>query len=269
MPDSFQIEAIARASELCEQRLREPVSVAEMADAACYSLFHFCRVFVLATGHTPHRYLLRRRLSESAAEVENSDRNLSEIAFDYCFGAPETYARAFRRVFGALPSDWRKSAPHDPRLRLPPFDEPFLRHLHERVTFHMEPPAVPACLFGLMTPAVDDETPLHLRRRLRELTATAAVWGARIFPPDWPRRPWLYFAGVETPPEWPHAVLDIPACAWSAATHIGGLTLVPRTLDCLRFVRQANTLPTRAPQMTLELIVAETTTVLTPVSNQR
>jgi AraC-like DNA-binding protein len=102
------ITVMARAVDFIEAHLREPVAVADMAAAVAYSLYHFCRTFKAATHFTPYDYLMRRRVAEAAREVLESERKLIDIAFDYQFNNPETFSRAFKRVMGMQPTQWRK-----------------------------------------------------------------------------------------------------------------------------------------------------------------
>ena len=41
----MSLAAICRALDFVEANLREEIAVADMADAAGYSLYHFCRTF--------------------------------------------------------------------------------------------------------------------------------------------------------------------------------------------------------------------------------
>lgn len=109
--------AVLGAASYCEENLVRPVTVDDLARAAGYSLFYFTRVFNEATGHSPYDYLMRRRLSEAARDILDPDLPLAQVAARYQFGSPDTFARAFRRMFGRLPSEARKlGAP--PRLWL-------------------------------------------------------------------------------------------------------------------------------------------------------
>lgn len=101
--------AVLSAVRHTEENLRRPVTVEDMAAAAGLSLFYFTRVFNEATGHSPYDYLIRRRLSEAAPEVSDPQVPLAEVAARYQFGSTETFARAFRRMFGLLPSEARRA----------------------------------------------------------------------------------------------------------------------------------------------------------------
>jgi AraC-like DNA-binding protein len=106
-----------------EDHLQTDVTVADMADSAGYSLFHFSRVFSRATGHTPYDYLMRRRLTEAAARLLTSDDRIIDVAFAYRFGGPETFCRAFRRVFECAPSEYRAGGVADAERATPPLTD--------------------------------------------------------------------------------------------------------------------------------------------------
>lgn len=122
--------SIHHALELIEARLRDEVSVAEMAEAAGYSLYHFIRTFDQIVYHTPYNYLIRRRLSEAAYELIHSNRRVIDIALDYRFGNPETFSRSFKRLFGMQPSQWRERGVLPYQKLMPPLSLAYLEHIH-------------------------------------------------------------------------------------------------------------------------------------------
>ena len=144
--------SIASAIEFIEAHLQEETSVAEMADAVCYSLFHFCRMFNAIAQHTPYDYLMRRRLSNAAQVLLATDQKIIEIGFDYQFNSPETFARAFKRMFGMNPNEWRKRGAIPPRALMPRLT---LDHLRQRTHPSFTLPGIEAWLpryfAGLMT----------------------------------------------------------------------------------------------------------------------
>ena len=103
-----QLAPIVQALDYIELHLQRPVGVADMAEAVSYSLYHYCRRFNQATLHTPYDYLMRRRLAEAARDLLQTDRKVIEIALDYQFKSPEVFTRAFKRVHGIGPSQFRK-----------------------------------------------------------------------------------------------------------------------------------------------------------------
>lgn len=126
MPTPAEIE---QAIAFIEDHLHENIGVGDIADAIGYSLFHFSRTFNAAIHHTPYDYLMRRRLSESASDLLSTDRLIIDIAYDYAFANPETYTRAFKRMFGILPSTCRSKGRLPYLTAMPRFTPAHLAHL--------------------------------------------------------------------------------------------------------------------------------------------
>ena len=94
-----QVLPVYRAIQFIEKNLKADIAVADMAEAASFSLYHFCRVFSQVVQHSPYDYLMRRRLSEAARELVETDKKITDIGFDHQFNSPETFSRAFKRMF--------------------------------------------------------------------------------------------------------------------------------------------------------------------------
>jgi AraC family transcriptional regulator len=122
------VETMAEAINFIETHLRDEITLADVADAVSYSLYHFSRVFSATVHHTPYDYLMRRRLSESATDLIETDKKVIDIAFDYQFNNAETYSRAFKRLFHILPSQWRKQARPELWRQMPRLTLPHLTH---------------------------------------------------------------------------------------------------------------------------------------------
>jgi AraC family transcriptional regulator len=115
-----QVDSIYQAIEYIEAHLQCEMTVGQIADAAGYSLFHFIRTFNRVVHHTPYDYLMRRRLSEAARALNGSDRRIIDVAQDFHFDSQESFARAFKRLFGVQPSQWRAGVMNDSVLLMPP-----------------------------------------------------------------------------------------------------------------------------------------------------
>lgn len=126
MPD---LEVIFEAVEFIETHLKSTITVGDIAGAIGYSLYHFSRSFNTAVHHTPYDYLMRRRLSESACELVETDKKIIDIALDYQFNNPETYSRAFKRMFQEQPSQCRKRGYIKPQSLMPRLTLAHLEHL--------------------------------------------------------------------------------------------------------------------------------------------
>ena len=125
------LTAISRALDFVEDNLKREITVADMANAAGYSLYHFSRTFNSVVHHTPYDYLMRRRLSESARDLVETDGRIIDIAFDFGFNSPETFSRAFKRMFDVQPHQWRKREWIDERLLMPRLTLEHIEHINK------------------------------------------------------------------------------------------------------------------------------------------
>lgn len=126
-PMTADLSPVLRSIDCIERRLRGPFRVADAADAAGYSLFHFSRVFSQSVRQSPYEYLMRRRLSQAALDLLESGRRVLDVALDFQFDTPEGFSRAFKRMFGQQPQQFRKQNRLDPRLLMPRLTEDCLR----------------------------------------------------------------------------------------------------------------------------------------------
>lgn len=100
---------LRRVLELVDRRLAEPLSLADVADAAGLSRFHFSRAFQNAMGEPPMAYVARRRLDLAKRLLRDTSLPLAEIATRCGLGSPSRFSSAFRRGAGRTPSDYRRS----------------------------------------------------------------------------------------------------------------------------------------------------------------
>jgi AraC-like DNA-binding protein len=126
MVDGRAVESVLRAVDFVEERMGEGIGAQDMALAACFSQFYFSRLFAQATGHSPYDYLMRRRVAAAAEEIVGGSRSLTDIALDLGFEVPDTFARAFRRCFGSLPSEARRSGSYPRALARTKVERPYL-----------------------------------------------------------------------------------------------------------------------------------------------
>jgi AraC family transcriptional regulator len=97
-------DLIIKSIEIIEDKLRDNLSVNELASEVGISLYHFIRLFQNATGFSPKSYIIKRILTESLKEIKKGNKRISEIAYDYNFGSPESFTRAFKKMYGYSPT---------------------------------------------------------------------------------------------------------------------------------------------------------------------
>ncbi|CAL2055626.1 MULTISPECIES: helix-turn-helix domain-containing protein [Streptomyces] len=99
-----------RARDTMDRDYARPLDVPALARVAHVSPAHFARTFRATFGETPHRYLQRRRVERAMYLLRESDRSVTDIAFEVGFGSPGTFSRTFRDIVGSSPRAYRKEA---------------------------------------------------------------------------------------------------------------------------------------------------------------
>jgi len=89
---------LKRVLEYIEEHLSDDIAVADLANVACLSIFHFTRAFSASVGAPPHRYVSQRRLESAKAMIASGRVSLGEAAFACRFSSQSSFTRAFRRA---------------------------------------------------------------------------------------------------------------------------------------------------------------------------
>jgi AraC family transcriptional regulator len=100
---------LRRVLAYIEEHLAEEITVGDLANVACLSVFHFTRAFAATMGVPPHRYVSRRRLESAKAMIATGRASLGEIALDCQFSSQSSFTRAFRRATGMTPAEYRRT----------------------------------------------------------------------------------------------------------------------------------------------------------------
>jgi AraC family transcriptional regulator len=90
-----------------QQHLDEPLALEEMAAIACFSPFHFHRIFRGMVGESVKEHVRRLRLERAASQLKLGRQPVTQIALDAGYRSHEAFTRAFRGWFGASPSEFR------------------------------------------------------------------------------------------------------------------------------------------------------------------
>lgn len=83
-------------------------TLAELADVACLSPYHFIRVFARHTGLTPHAWLMQLR-ARKAHEMLRQGAPIAQAAAGAGFADQSHLNRTFKRLLGYTPGQFRNS----------------------------------------------------------------------------------------------------------------------------------------------------------------
>jgi AraC-like DNA-binding protein len=96
------------AMDRIEAACREPLPLNDLARSVGLSPFHFLRVFRSVTGTTPHQYLIGARLRLALRMLLDTQRPVTEIAYDVGFQDLSNFVNTFHRVIGCSPGTYRR-----------------------------------------------------------------------------------------------------------------------------------------------------------------
>lgn len=99
---------IVQAAQFISGHYMEPITTADIAEAADYSPNYLSRKFREATGIGVHEYLVFIRLQHAALELIATDDSITEIALRCGFSDSNYFKDAFKKKYGVTPRAYRK-----------------------------------------------------------------------------------------------------------------------------------------------------------------
>jgi AraC family transcriptional regulator len=102
-------QRIDRVIDHLRANLHRPVKLAELADVACFSEFHFHRIFRAVCGETLNTFTSRLRVEKAARLLRYSEQSVTSVALECGFSSSATFSRAFRAEYATSPSEFRRS----------------------------------------------------------------------------------------------------------------------------------------------------------------
>lgn len=101
---------IKKSIDYIEHNLKNKIELKDLAENVFLSKYYFHRVFHSIVGEPVAEYIRKRRLMEAANELVNSNDKIVDIAFKYQFNSQEAFTKAFKRIYGIPPREFRKNS---------------------------------------------------------------------------------------------------------------------------------------------------------------
>lgn len=99
------VERVNRAIDHIVRNLAQPLRLEEVSEAACFSPFHFHRIFKALLGETLNQFVKRQRLERALYLVSHAPkRSLTDVALDCGFSSSSDFSRSFKQRYGTAPS---------------------------------------------------------------------------------------------------------------------------------------------------------------------
>lgn len=100
--------ALNRLKDWIEHNLHLPLTIADLAEKIELSEYHFAHMFKQSVGLSPHQYVLKRRLTLSYDLIQQTQKELTEIALICGFSSSSHFSARFKQYYGYSPSQLRK-----------------------------------------------------------------------------------------------------------------------------------------------------------------
>jgi AraC family transcriptional regulator len=108
LPNLANLDYVARVNRAIDhvvQNLTEPLQLEDVARVACFSPYHFHRIFRSLVGETLAAFVKRVRLERAVVMLSHRpDATLTEIALACGFSSSSDFSRSFRAHYGVPPS---------------------------------------------------------------------------------------------------------------------------------------------------------------------
>jgi AraC-like DNA-binding protein len=102
-PKVYLYKRIVQAKLFIDANYHLTIDLDNISDEACFSKFHFIRLFKKTYGKTPHQYLTVVRI-EKAAQLLQTGQNVSGVCYAVGFDSVSSFSGLFKRIVGQSPS---------------------------------------------------------------------------------------------------------------------------------------------------------------------
>ncbi len=99
---------LRRIKEFVHAKMEDELTLCEMAQSVELSTAHFSRMFRKSTGESPHHFVLRHRVERAKEMLRAAEARVLDVAVACGFKTQQHFARVFRRMCGASPTEYRQ-----------------------------------------------------------------------------------------------------------------------------------------------------------------
>jgi AraC-like DNA-binding protein len=100
-------QRLMRAREFMDSNYSRPLDLNQVSGEACFSRFHFLRLFRETFQETPHQYLMRKRIEKAKELLSTGKHTVTDVCFEVGFQSLGSFSTLFRRFVGYPPISYR------------------------------------------------------------------------------------------------------------------------------------------------------------------
>ncbi|MCS7460442.1 helix-turn-helix domain-containing protein [Paenibacillus doosanensis] len=105
--ENKNVEVIEKLVDYIRQHYREPIGLQTLADLVFMNGNYLSKVFKEVTGQTFMDFLTEIRFAEACRMLDDTERNINEIAELTGFGQKQNLIRTFKKMTGQTPTEYR------------------------------------------------------------------------------------------------------------------------------------------------------------------
>jgi AraC-like DNA-binding protein len=106
--DVETLERLGRARDFIDHCYDHPLSLDQISEKACFSRYHFLRLFRQAFNKTPHQYLIERRIEKAKELLGGDELRVTDVCFEVGFQSLGSFSTLFRKNVGQAPIIYRE-----------------------------------------------------------------------------------------------------------------------------------------------------------------
>jgi AraC-like DNA-binding protein len=110
LPDLETLERLGRARAFIDHCYDHPLNLDQISEKACFSRYHFLRLFRQAFKKTPHQYLIERRIEKAKELLTADDLRVTDVCFEVGFQSLGSFSSLFHKWVGHAPATYRERA---------------------------------------------------------------------------------------------------------------------------------------------------------------
>lgn len=105
----YLYKRIVQSKLFIDRHFANNIDLNNIADQACFSKFHFIRLFKSIYGRSPHNYLVSVRI-DNAKKLLTEDVSVLDASMRVGFDSVTSFAATFKKMVGKTPSAYRNQA---------------------------------------------------------------------------------------------------------------------------------------------------------------
>ena len=99
---------LRRVKEFIQAKIEDELTLSDIAQSVGLSTAHFSEMFRKSTGYTPYQFLLRCRTERAKEILRKAELRVLDVAVACGFKTQQHFARVFRQLCGASPTEYRR-----------------------------------------------------------------------------------------------------------------------------------------------------------------